>query len=184
MQKSAVAWLNKHVFQTPAWLIDPKILTLITNDLGVNSLAQVQESAINNLHNTSRLQRLIEAKSAYPNAYGIEDLYTELKNGIWSELKNNQTVTVHRRNLQRIYVEKLLSMLKPAAGPAPAASPFAAAAPSVDPMKTDIIAVTRATLKELHGELKAKAKSASDKMTRYHYEDCVMRLEKGLGLDD
>ena len=184
MQKSAVAWLNKHVFQTPVWLIDPKILTLITNDLGVNSLAQVQESAINNLHNTSRLQRLIEAKSAYPNAYGIEDLYTELKNGIWSELKSNQTVTVHRRNLQRIYVEKLLSMLKPAAGPAPAASPFAAAAPSVDPMKTDIIAVTRATLKELHGELKAKAKSASDKMTRYHYEDCVMRLEKGLGLDD
>ena len=64
--------------------------------------------------------------------------------------------------------------------------PFAHAAltaPASDPMKTDIIAITRATLNELHGELKAKAKSASDKMTRYHYGDCVMRLEKGLGLD-
>lgn len=164
--------------------MDQKILGLITPDMGVNSLAQIQESTLTSLHNANRLQRMIEIKSAHPDAYGIEDLYGDLRNSIFAELKSGRAVSVHRRNLQRIYVGKLIEILNPKAEEAAAPSFFGPSLPAIDPMKNDIAAVTRGTLMELHEEIVKKAKASGDKLTQYHLEDCAMRIQKGLGLDD
>lgn len=183
LQRDAIVFLDKQLFQTPTWLMDPKILSLITPDQGVSSLAQIQESTLASLHTPSRLQRLIETKATFPDAYGIEDMYQDLRQSIFSELKSSQSISVHRRNLQRLYIDRLLAVLKPASESAAAPSFFGPATPSVDPMKTDIVAVTRGTLMELHSELMKKAKSTSDKMTRFHLEDCAARIAEGLDLD-
>lgn len=184
MQQAAVAFLHKQLFQTPTWLLDQKVLSLTTPDMGVASLAQMQESALTSLHSTSRLQRLIESKAAYPNAYSIEEFYAELKSGIWYELRNNLPATVHRRNLQRMYIDKLASILNPdSKAPAAPTFSFGPAQPAIDPMDTDIAAITRATLKELRNELKAKVTGTTYKMTKYHYEDCIERIEKALNMD-
>ncbi len=184
LQRDAVVFLDKQLFQTPSWLMDQKILGLITPDMGVNSLAQIQESTLTSLHNANRLQRMIEIKSAHPDAYGIEDLYGDLRNSIFAELKSGRAVSVHRRNLQRIYVGKLIEILNPKAEEAAAPSFFGPSLPAIDPMKNDIAAVTRGTLMELHEEIVKKAKASGDKLTQYHLEDCAMRIQKGLGLDD
>jgi len=91
---------------------------------------------------------------------------------------------VHRRNLQRIYVGKLIDILNPKEGGEAAPSFFGPSLPTIDPMKNDIAAVTRGTLMELHSEIVKKAKTSGDTLTRYHLEDCAMRIQKGLGLDD
>ncbi len=186
MQQSAVAFLNKQLFQTPAWLYDQKVMSLIASDMGVASLAQIQESALNSLHSSSRLQRLMESKSAYPNAYGLDEMYADLKAGIWSELRSNQPVSVHRRNLQRMYLDKLIAILNPddsAPAAAPAFSFGGPATPSMDILNTDVASITRATLKEIHSELKAKVAATTYKLTKIHYEDCIRRIEEGLDKD-
>lgn len=185
MQKSAVDFLHKQLFQTPTWMLDQKVLSLIASDMGVASLAQIQESALNSLFSSSRLQRLIEAKSAYSTAYGIDEFYLDVKNGIWAELKANQAVSVHRRNLQRMYIDKMVETLNPKKEDDSAALFFlGASAPSMDPDKTDIAAITRATLRALLSELKAKAASTTFQMTKYHYEDCIERIKAGLEKED
>lgn len=184
LQRDAVIFLDKQLFQTPTWMLDQKILSLITPDMGVNSLSQIQESTLTSLHSASRLQRMIEIKSAFPDAYGIENLYSDLRNSIFSELKSGRPISVHRRNLQRVYIGKLMDILNPKEEAAAAPSFFGPAMPAIDPMKNDIAAVTRGTLQELHDEIAKKAKASGDKLTQYHLEDCAMRIKTALGLDD
>ncbi len=175
MQKDAVAFLNRQLFQTPEWLLDRRLLSLITPDQGVASVAQLQESALNSLLDEARMQRMTETRAAFPDAYGIDDLFADLHSGIWSEVRTGKPISVYRRNLQKIYVEKLTGLLKP---PAAASGDDAPAVRAYD--KTDFLSVVRADLEQLRRELKKKAKGASDKMSRYHLEDCLHRVEKSL----
>jgi len=169
MQRSAVAFLNKQLFQTPEWLLDQQILALIRPDNGVNALARLQEGTINSLFATDRLQRLIENRAAFKDAYTIEDMYLELKTGIWSELKTGQAISVHRRNLQKIFLEKMIAILKAPTLPG-----------GLDLKKTDIPSVTRATIVSLQSEIKSALPKTGDSMTRYHLQDCLSRIEAAL----
>jgi Met-zincin/Domain of unknown function (DUF5117)/Domain of unknown function (DUF5118) len=179
MQRDAVAFLNKQLFQTPEWLMDKRILSLIRPDYGINALLQIQESTLSNLFSASRLARLIENKAAFPDTYGLENMYNDLREGIWSELKTGTVVTVQRRNLQKAHLDRLISLLRPAplsSGP----SPFGLSAPVVDLRKTDVPSITLATLVELQQELNLATARAADAMTRYHYADCANRIKEAL----
>ena len=169
MQREAVAFLNRQLFQTPEWLLDQRILGLIRPDNGVNAIGRLQEATLNNLLATDRLQRLIEGKSVSKDAYGIEDLFADLRNGIWSELPAGAPISVYRRNLQKAHLEKLISMLRPAA---PAAN--------ADVRKTDIISLTRATLVEMQKDINDAAGKTNDALSRYHLQDCAQRIEEAL----
>jgi len=176
MQRDAMAFLNTQLFQTPEWLLDRRIISLIRPDYGVNALLQIQENTLNSLHAPSRLGRLMENQAAFPETYGLANLYTDLRNSIWSELKSGNVVSIYRRNLQKAYIDKLITLLRPPA-PAPATA-FAPSGP--DLRKTDVPSITRATLSELQRELELSATRANDAMTRYHYVDCAKRIEEAL----
>ncbi len=180
LQRDAMAFLNKHLFQTPEWLLDHRILSLIRPDYGVNAVLQLQESTLSSLHSAARLGRLIENKAAFPDAYGLEDLYAGLRDGIWSELRSDAATSVYRRNLQKAYLDRLIALLRPAP-PAPA-TPFSPAGP--DLRKTDVPSITRATLTSLQRELEVAAQRTTDAMTRYHYADCAKRIEEALEKKD
>lgn len=176
LQKDAVAFLNRQLFQTPDWLLDRRLLSLISPDQGVASIGQLQENALNSLLDAGRMQRMTETRAAYPDAYGIDDLFADLHNGIWAEVRSGQPISVYRRNLQKIYVEKLIGLLKPVATTPDDDAP--AAVRAMD--KTDFRSVVRADLEQLRQELKKKAKSVSDKMSRYHLLDCLHRVGEAL----
>lgn len=184
MQRDAVSFLNKQLFQTPEWLLDRKLFSYIRADQGVAAVSQLQESAINSLLSTSRLQRMMENKAGFPDTYGMEDLFSDLHRGIWSELNSGSPISVYRRNLQKIYVEKLISMLKPEKSEDSGNSPFQGGGSTMDPEKTDYQSVVRADLDKLYKELKKKARSSSDNMSRYHLEDCLARIGAALDVED
>lgn len=185
MQRDAVAFLQRNLFREPMWLLDPKILQKIKADMGVNTVGGLQQSTLSSLYGTARLQRLIEAKSAVPGAYGLEDFYSDMQKGIWAEAVSGASATVFRRNLQKAQLETLIELLKPARVSGSAGnSSFRRATPDVDPVMTDISSLTRGTLKELHATLKKSAKRAPDKLTKYHYEDCMKRIEEALDMED
>ncbi len=183
MQKEAVAFLNRHLFQPPMWLLDKDILAVISPENGVNALSRMQSSTINSLYSTSRLQRLIDAHAAFPGAYGLEEFYQDMQQGIWSEVGNGQQISVYRRNLQKTHLEKLINLLEPTKPGSGTISTFFRTTSSVNPVTSDIAAISRGTLQALYKDLKKNSKKAADKMSQYHLEHCLHRIKMALELD-
>lgn len=183
-QKEAVSFLHRHLFREPSWLLDKKVTQMISPDQGVNTIGSLQASTLSSLYRTDRLQRLIEAKSTFPDAYGLMDFYSDMERGIWSELNAGVAPTVFRRNLQKAYVEQMMEMLKPAPASSGGGSSFRRATASVNPIMTDITSLTKGMLKDLHEKLDKAARRAPDKMTKYHYEDCMQRIKEALDMED
>ena len=38
--------------------------------------------------------------------HSLEELMSDLKNGIFSELKNNSNIDIYRRNIQRAFIQR------------------------------------------------------------------------------
>lgn len=183
MQREAVSFLHRHLFKEPTWMLDKKITQMINKGQGVNTIGSLQASTLRSLYTTDRLQRLIEAKSAFPNAYGLMDFFKDMERGIWMELNAGVAPTVFRRNLQKTYLEQMMQMLKPAKVSSSSSS-FRRATPSVNPIVTDITSLSRGMLKDLHEKLEKASRRAPDQMTEYHYEDCMNRIEEALDMED
>lgn len=184
MQKSAVLFLQKHLFMPPTWLMDKEITSRLKAENGLKRIADLQESTINNLYSTDRLQRLIDSRASYPSAYGMEEFFADMQNGIWSELYSGTITNVYRRNLQKIHLQKLIDLLQASEDSNGVISTYYRSTSSVNPLMTDIRSLALGSLKELHGELKKQSRKSSDRMTKFHYEDCIIRIEDALKMED
>ncbi len=188
LQKDAVTFLNKQLFETPKWMLDQAVLSLTRPGSGVEQVRGMQEATLNSLHDYARMQRLIESSSLNANAYSLDDLFTDLRKGIWLELSTHKAIDNYRRNLQKAHAEKLIALLNPSST-APAAggfnfsSPFFPASPAspvADPKKSDVISLSRAHLVALKSEIAAALPGTRDKLSRYHLQDVLVRINQGL----
>lgn len=160
-QKRAVAFLNKQLFETPNWLIDPQILGRIEEDGIVDRIKSVQTRTLGSVLDNDRLKRMMENEALNSKTYRASDLMTDLKNGIFSEIKTGKKTDIYRRNLQKSFVESLGAYV---------------ASKDKDVLTTDIPSLSRATLKSLQGEIRRAIPSVSDSMTKYHLEDLAERI--------
>jgi hypothetical protein len=172
MQASAVAFLNKQLFDTPEWLLDPQILSRIEPGSGVAKLASLQESTLRSLHRADRMQRMMETGALNADSYSINDLFTDLRQGIWREVAQKEAISVHRRNLQKIHLELMISLLD--------TDGKDNSSRSLDVIEMDVVSIAHGHLSELKDELKKAAKKADDDMTRYHLQDCYRRVCEAL----
>jgi hypothetical protein len=183
MQQSAVAFLHKNLFQTPVWLLNNEVVSRLKPENGVKRIADLQKSTISSLYDASRLQRLIDSKSAYPASYGLEDFFADMQRGIWAELSQGTTTTIYRRNLQKIHLDQLIRLLDEGQESEGNISTFFRSTSSVNPALSDIRSLSLGTLTELHQQLKRQSRKTSDRLTRYHYLDCMKRIGKALEMD-
>ncbi len=160
IQKDAQAWLQRQLFETPTWLLETKITSQIRPDQGLESIGRLQESALLAVLASERLQRMLEMSAANTNAYGVDELESDLKAGIFSELKTKKVPDAYRRNLQKVLVDKYSSMISPMS----------------DLKRTDAYSITRGQLTALRDELKLALPLVTDKITKYHYQDLVNRI--------
>lgn len=191
LQKEAVAFLNTQLFQTPTWLLDPKILPLVRPDQGVDYIRTLQESTLNSLIDVGRLSRLIETgagaigQTATP-GYSLIEFMTDLQTGIFKELTTNKPVDLFRRNLQKAYAEKLIAVLNTPASAGGGAAPFSGAGfrfnpgPVTDIRKSDIMSVVRGQLVGLQRSIAAAVPRQTDTMSRYHLADLQARIQQAL----
>jgi hypothetical protein len=183
IQKDAVSWLGRQVFDTPTWLLDEKIMAKTRPDQGVDAISRIQEGTLNSLFTNDRMQRFIETNAKFPASYGLDEMFTDVRSSIWSELRTRKAIDASRRNLQKIFVEKMIATLN-ATGIAPSFNfgGRGTVVPNpIDPRKTDITSVTRGHLLTLKDEIKsALYQPMLDKMSKYHLQDCLFRIEKGL----
>jgi hypothetical protein len=180
VQKEAVAFLQKQLFETPSWLLDPKILDRISAPLS-SQVGTLQESMVGSLLSGSRLDRMVQSANRFPNAYPIEEYYADLRKGIFSELATGRKIENLRRNLQKAYVERMIAILSPAAGQSAGAS-MGGFSISIGPdmRRSDVSSLTRAHLASLRSEVSAAAARTSDAMSRYHLQDLADRIKNAL----
>jgi hypothetical protein len=177
-QKEAADFINKQVFATPAWLINKDI----AGKTGVNStttILTVQETALNRMLNTATMNKMLNAEASLGNqTYTINDLLSDLKQGVFAELASKKTIDIYRRGLQKSYIERLGSIINPSAIQGGITITFGNAAPVLDTKKTDILSYLKGHARELKIQIDAAAASSADKATKYHLQDLSDRLKK------
>ncbi|GAA4468071.1 zinc-dependent metalloprotease [Nemorincola caseinilytica] len=175
IQKDAVAFLNKQLFATPEWLLEPSILNKISNPVAAEQLGTVQVNILNSLLSTGRLNRMAVTTNRYgaKNVYTIDAMMEDVKNGIWSELSTRKPIDGYRRNLQKAYVEALSRIINPGD-----LSPNAVIMNNT--WNTDAVSVARAQLVMLKKQVDGAVAGTSDKMSKYHLQDVSDRIKKAL----
>ncbi|MBB6130820.1 zinc-dependent metalloprotease [Mucilaginibacter lappiensis] len=110
-QKQAIQFFNQEIFTTPKWLVDRNILDKIEPGEGFNDFETLQAGVIASVTSQSRLYRVMMNERDYgKGAYSPREWLNDLKNGIFSELKNGNTIDSYRRTLQKMYVGSIITM--------------------------------------------------------------------------
>lgn len=182
-QKEAMAFLDEQLFTTPMWLLDKTIL----DDIGENPtsvISKLQIPTLSRLVSSNTLNKLITAEAADgSSAYKITDFFTDMNGSIFSELKSNAEIDVYRRNLQKNYVERLISIVKPPAPASSSASSGRGRSSSSGSSEGDVVSVVKGQLRELGTAVRTASGSATG-LTKYHLEDISDRIEGALKVND
>ena len=181
-QKEAIAFLSTQLFETPSWLLDANITSRIRPDVGVESIKTMQEATLNSLLAGDRIVRLLE--TGKEGNYSVDELMVDLRASIWSELKTQKSIDIFRRNLQKVFVEKVAALLSPK-DPAtllyvPPGQAYGFNVRRVDLKTTDLPSIVRGHLESLLSEIRAAIGAAPDKLSRYHLEDVANRIDSAL----
>jgi len=176
IQNEAVAFLQAQLFKTPTWLLDQSILTKINPDSGVEAMKSIQGGTLSSLMSGDRLIRLIETSSLSKANYSVDELMSDLKTGIFTELNSNAAIDVYRRNLQKLFVNNLIDALdlegkKTANG---------LNRRPVNYSETDIPSIARGQLNELRTRLRGAAVANPDRVSKFHLQDLVAKINMAL----
>ncbi|QHS58504.1 zinc-dependent metalloprotease [Chitinophaga agri] len=114
-QKQAMAFVDREVFTTPEWLNEKSLMQNIPDKFGID-LIDIQRGVIVGLFNRLRLTAMQAAqydKNYTVKVYTIEEMLQDLDKSIFRELYEGKSVSFYRRNLQKIYINKLMEMVYP-----------------------------------------------------------------------
>ena len=181
-QKTAVDFLNRQLFATPTWLLNKDILNKFANPGSADQVSAVQANVLKGLLSSSRLYRMSTCVSRFGSAaYGVDELLSDAKKGVWSELPSASPIDIYRRNLQKVYIDALINLLNAAPPSIPAGLP-----PGLlllfggDIKNTDVPSIARAQLIELRAGILAAAPVETDKLSKYHLQDLAERIKEAL----
>lgn len=170
-QREALKFLNDYAFTTPNWILKTSVLNKI-NRTPVDVVSNLQNGVLNRILMNGVLENLNKGEAIDANAYALFDYLQDLKSTIFSELKTSAKIEIYRRNLQRSFVDNLLSKTDSLAGG------------SIIRMggsdNSDVKALVRGTLRDIRNEAAKAAFQYSDSVTKYHLEDLVYRIDKAL----
>ena len=179
-QQEAMRFINEQAFKTPTWMLDQAVLGKFDNAGIVDRVRRAQVNVLGTILDFGRLARVIDnsAKNG-ANAYSMTDLFGDIHQGIWSELKTGGNIDTYRRNLQRAHIERLEYLMTkeqdtPAGVPAEFASFLGTTA--VDVSQSDIRPLARRELKNLAAEIRASKAKFSNPVVSAHLDDALVRI--------
>ena len=199
-QKACVAFLNQHLFETPYWIINKDILNKIEYAGTTNRIRSMQSSYLNRVLDFGRMARIIENEALNgSNSYSLVEMMSDLKDGIWPELKYDKYTSekirgimqkndVYRRNLQKSYIKRLGYIMKneQEQSSRPGWGDYTTAV-KVD--VSDIRSVTMGTLSDLKKDLQRVVRkyrssikgSSKDKLIKDHLNYCITMIDEAMG---
>ena len=161
-QRAAMDYLDRQVFQTPAWLVEPDLLYRIEPTGTHDRIRTLQVSALNQVMNVERMKRVSDQEllGASP-SYTLYDLFDDLRSAVWRELDQGRAVDSFRRNLQRAYLDRASRLLNDSAAGT-----------------TDIAPILRGQLRTLQERARIAKEQTTDELTRLHLDDVVGRIAR------
>ena len=155
-QAEAVKFLLDNAFQTPQFMIKADILRLMSPTGAIARVRTAQNSVMNSLLLTARLDRLIEQSAVDgATAYSPVQFLSDVRTGVWGELRTPAiAIDPYRRNTQRIYLDTIDNRLNAGAEPS-----------------AEVRALLKGELRSLRGQLVAAIPTTTDRASRLHLED-------------
>ncbi|WP_282016705.1 zinc-dependent metalloprotease [Salegentibacter mishustinae] len=176
-QKEAMNFLQEQLFETPEWMIDQEIFNKIQFDGQVERIRNMQERMLNNLLDFGRMARLMENEEVNGDeAYDLIDMMSDVRTGIWSEVYSGQNIDRYRRNLQRAYIERMEHLMTEEQSEIPSRYRSWITRSNIDVAQSDIRPVVRGELKTLQNQIR-RASNRGDRLTRYHLQDALERID-------
>jgi len=169
-QEEAMNWLQLNAFATPTWLLN--VNTLKNTDYAGYSerFRSLQVKQMESILSFDRIGRLVDAEIVGDTNYSALDLLNDMRKGIWKEASTPKKVSIYRRNLQRAYIERMGYLMTQELKPARNAVYFNVA-------QSDVRALVRGELNNLKTILQRANAAVTNTETKYHYQDCVKRIE-------
>ena len=176
-QKKAMRFLQNELFKTPEWLLDTNIFNKIEHAGSIERLRRTQVRTLSNMLNFGRMARMIENETINGSkAYSLVDMMADVRRGIWSELSNGRKIDTYRRNLQRAYIDRMEFLMTGKPTPVPSRFRRFVVRTPVNVAQSDIRPVVRAELNTLKRNIRNAMGGARDKMSRYHLQDALERI--------
>ena len=159
VQHEALDFIKKHVFTTPTWLIDTMVLARV-GDSPTQMISRSQDRVLNYLLSTNTISKLAVNEAMYgEQAYRLIDYFNDIDAAMWTELREEKAIDLYRRNLQRSYVESLISLSNKSGKEYRDAGPIA-----------------KNKLTEIHEMIKKSKRKIDDPMSQYHLKFLENRL--------
>jgi hypothetical protein len=172
-QREAVKFLNDNAFTTPRNLLAPALVNRFKYVGVADDIMSQQKDLLDNLLSGRRFKLLMDGEVLDAGgAYSALQFLTDVQDGVWSELKDQQPkVDVLRRSLQRAYLEHVRQEL------APKEAAKGIAGGGAGERGTDFRAVARFALKDLASRISIAQPRTQDAITRVHLLDCQREIE-------
>lgn len=182
-QKEAMQWLQNNVFKTPTWVIDSRY-TSLTNQAPQTVISGLQSRALSTMFSSNTASKLLRFEAEKPaEAYTYNEMMTDLRKGIFSEMAAKKPVDIYRRSLQKDFTERLISLLAPPSPPQQIAPGITIQVGTGVSPTSDALSIAKAQLKTLQAELKAALPVVTDSATKIHISDLLDRIDRAMKKD-
>jgi hypothetical protein len=178
-QKEAMQFLQEQLFKTPSWLVQSNIAEL-TGTNALSTILGVQTNILSRLLGNNTFNKLFRYEANATAAYSANDMITDLRKGIWSELASRKAIDIYRRNLQKAFVERLITNLQTDNNPPPAALAVFGISSSNYSKTTDAISIVKMQLRTLQSEIRNALPAYKDAASRAHLQDVNDRITEAL----
>ncbi|MCL6461872.1 MAG: zinc-dependent metalloprotease [Flavobacterium micromati] len=170
-QQEAMQWLQANAFASPTWLVNLATLKNIDFSGYTERFRSLQVRHLNNVLSFERIGRLMDTEIVGANNYNALDLLQDMRKGIWKEASSGSNVTIYRRNLQRAYLERMNFLMNEELKAGTTREFYNVA-------QSDVRGLVRGELNILKSSLSVAKNAAVNTETKYHYQDCIKRIEK------
>ncbi|MEO7522400.1 MAG: zinc-dependent metalloprotease, partial [Gemmatimonas sp.] len=176
-QREALQYLLDNAFTTQDWLMDESILRKLEPTGTLARIGGAEARVLNSILSNDKLQRMLELEGVAKSkseVYPLAEMLSDLRAGVWKEVKSGESIDVFRRRLQRAYLESLATKINPPPAPAAAAPAGGGGGRGggAAPVGTaDFRPILKAEVRALDADLASAIPRTNDRMTKAHLED-------------
>jgi len=175
-QKEALKFVINELFKTPTWMLDKNIFSKTEFSGSVERVRALQSKTLNNILDPGRMARMIENETSNGSlAYSLIGMMSDLRKGVWSEIYSKKSIDTYRRNLQRVYLDRLDYLLNKAKNQKGKNSGYYKSS-GININQSDVKSVARGELKRIKRDIK-NASQRGNTLTRYHLQDVIDRID-------